>query len=164
MKICFQLPGDKYYQNFERRGQFPEVVELEISLNDVLCETIEKQLSDTTKPVRVCTLEDILAEKLRALLQQPIRGRSRPQDDYDIASRMREFGALIDLVKVSEFLVRKSRARDISPRKSSYGEPVRQKAMVNYDEEIKAQATEFIPFDEAWEVVLLMVSQLSIPK
>jgi predicted nucleotidyltransferase component of viral defense system len=164
VKVCFQLPGDRYYQNFEQREQFPEVVELEISLNDVLCETIEKRLSSTTKPVRVCSLEDILAEKLRALLQQLIRGRSRPQDVYDIASRMREFGASIDLGKVSEFLLRKSGARNIEPRKSSYNESVRQQAMVNYDEEIKAQATVFIPFEEAWAEVLQVVSRLSIPE
>jgi predicted nucleotidyltransferase component of viral defense system len=163
IKICFQFPTDRYYKNFDERPLFPEVVELEISLNDVLCETIETSLSPTTQPVRVCSLEDILAEKLRALLQQLIRNRSRPQDVYDIASRWRASRTSIDLGKVSEFLLRKSVARDITPRKSSYNDSVRERASVNYDEEIKAQATVFIPFEEAWAEVIDVVRQLSIP-
>lgn len=163
IKICFQFQGDRYYQNFDERPVFPEVVELEISLNDVLCETIETSLSPTTPPVRVCSLEDILAEKLRALLQQLIRNRSRPQDAYDIASRWRASRASIDLEKVSAFLLRKSVARGITPRKSSYDDSVRERASVNYEQEIKAQATVFIPFDEAWNEVLGVVRQLSIP-
>lgn len=164
VKICFQLPGDRYYRDFEARGQFSEVIELEISLNDVLCETIEYRLSPTTRPVRVCSLEDIVAEKLRALLQQTIRNRSRPQDVYDIASRVRESGPSIDVQKVSEFLIRKSWARGIRPRKSSFGEAVRGSAAVRYEEQIRAQTAEFIPFDEAWAAVLSFVGRLSIPE
>jgi predicted nucleotidyltransferase component of viral defense system len=161
--VCFQLPGDRYYQNFDERKNFAEVVELEISLNDVLCETIEQRLSATTHPVRVCSLEDILAEKLRALLQQLIRGRNRPQDVYDIASRMREMGDKVDILKVTKFLISKSDARGIEPRKSSYNDEVRNFALVNYEVEIRAQATAFIPFDEAWAEVISLVSRLTIP-
>ena len=158
------MPGDKHYKNFEERVSLPIVVELEISLNDVLCETFQKQLSPTTNPIRVCSLEDILAEKLRALLQQLVRNRSRPQDVYDIASRMRDRGEHIDFAKVSEFLLRKAKARDISPTKSSYNDDVMQRAMVGYDQEIKASANVFIPFDEAWEDVKRFVERLSIPE
>jgi len=163
VKACFQLPGDRYYQNFDERPSFAEIVELEISLNDVLCETIEQNLGASSKPLRVCSLEDILAEKLRALLQQVIRGRNRPQDVYDIASRMRERGGEVDIDKVSRFLVMKSKARDIEPRKSAYDEQVRALAFENYDVEIRAQATAFIPFAEAWAGMLSLVSRLGIP-
>ena len=164
IKVCFQLPGDRHYKDFDHRPRFPEVVELEISLNEILCESIPKRLSPATQPVRICSLEDILAEKLRALLQQIPRGRSRPQDVYDIASRTREFRASIDLGKVSAFLLRKSEARNITPQKRSFDESVRRQATINYEEEIRAQTTEFLPFDEAWAEVLNVVSQLSIPE
>jgi predicted nucleotidyltransferase component of viral defense system len=163
VNVCYQIAGDRHYQDFERRQALPGV-ELEISLNDVLCETFEKQLSPGTKPIRVCSLEDILAEKLRALLQQLIRKRSRPQDVYDIASRMRARGGQVNLAKISEFLLRKSGARGIEPRRSSYDESVKQRAIVNYQVEIRAQVTEFIPFEEAWSEVLSLVSRLSIPE
>ena len=100
---------------------------------------------------------------MRALLQQLIRNRSRPQDVYDIASRMREYGEQLDMAKISEFLLRKSKARDIEPRKSSYDEFVKQQAMINYEEQIRSQATEFIPFEAAWSEVLALISRLSIP-
>lgn len=163
VNVCYQIAGDKQYQNFEQRRNLP-IVEIEISINDILCETFEKQLSPETNSIRVCTLEDIIAEKLRALLQQPIRNRSRPQDVYDIASRLREFGEKIDLTKVSAFLLKKATARGISARKSSFDEKVRVLAMANYDEEIKVQATVFISFDEAWNELILFVSILSIPE
>lgn len=163
IKVGFQLPGDRHYQNFDERPSFAEVVELEISLNDVLCETIEWKLDESAKPIRVCSLEDILAEKLRALLQQVIRGRNRPQDVYDIASRMRERGADVDLAKITRFLIAKANARGIDPRKSSFDERARGLALENYDVEINAQATTFIPFDEAWAEVLSLVDRLGIP-
>ena len=160
--VGYQIAGDKHYQNFEQRTALP-IVELEISLNDVLCETFQKQLSPATSPVRVCTLEDILAEKLRALLQQVIRNRSRPQDVYDIASRVRALGREIDFRKVSEFLLKKSEVRGIVPQKCSYDDAVKRHATVNYESELKAQAAEFIPFDEAWSEVLDVVAILLIP-
>lgn len=163
LKVCYQFPGDKYYQNFEERSGFPEVVEIEISLNDILCETDEQQLSPEAKPLRVCTLDDIIAEKLRALLQQIPRKRSRPQDVFDIASMFRRHGGTMDLGKVSAFLVRKSEAREIVATKSSFDKSVREKAVVNYEQEIRPFTTAFIPFDEAWDDVLRLVSRLSIP-
>ena len=163
LKVCYQLPGDKHYQNFEERKSFSEVVEVEISLNDLLCETDERELQAATKPLRVCTLEDIIAEKLRALLQQVPRKRSRPQDVFDIASMVRRHGATLDLGKVSEFLVRKSEVREIVATKSAFNGEVRERALVSYEAEIRPFTTEFIPFDEAWHDVLALVSRLDLP-
>jgi predicted nucleotidyltransferase component of viral defense system len=163
LKVCYQFPGDRYYQNFEARTNFSEVVEIEISLNDVICETVEQELHPSAKPVRVCTLNDIIVEKLRALLQQVPRRRSRPQDVFDIASMIRRHGDTVDLSKISAFLLQKSEAREIIATKSSFNEPVREKAAVSYDQEVSPFTTAFIPFDEAWDEVLRLVSRLSIP-
>jgi predicted nucleotidyltransferase component of viral defense system len=163
LKVCYQFPGDRYYQNFEERTHFSEVAEIEISLNDVLCETAEEELHPSAKPVRVCTLNDIVAEKLRALLQQVPRQRSRPQDVFDIASVIRRHGDTLDLNKISEFLLRKSEAREIIATKSSFNESVKEKAAVSYDQEIVPFTTAFIPFDEAWNDVLRLVFRLNIP-
>ncbi len=163
IKVCYQLPGDKHYQSFVERKNLSEVVEVEISLNDVLCETSQRELHETAKSVRVCTLDDIIAEKLRALLQQIPRNRSRPQDVFDIASMVRRHGTTIDLGKVSTFLVRKSQARGIVPTKCAFDESVRGRAAWNYAEEIRPFTTAFIPFEEAWTEVLRLVSRLTIP-
>jgi predicted nucleotidyltransferase component of viral defense system len=163
IKVCFQLPGDRYYQNFEERKQFSEVVELEISFNDIVCETVLWRPHPSIEPLRSCSLEDIIAEKLRALLQQIPRERSRPQDVFDIASRVRELGHRLDLAKVSAFLKRKSDAREILPKKGAYNDEVRSRAAAGYETEVEAQTRAFIPFDEAWEEVLTLVRKLDIP-
>jgi predicted nucleotidyltransferase component of viral defense system len=165
VKVCFQLPGDRYYQNFEeRKGHFAEVIELEISLNEIVCESVNRELSPRTRPVRVCSLEDILAEKLRALLQQLPRKRNRPQDVYDISSRMREYYKSLDMNKIADFLVRKSVVREIKPTKAAFNDEVRRAASVNYEEEVKVDRAMFIPFEDAWADVLSLVNRLDIPE
>ena len=164
IKVCFQLPGDRYYQNFDEKTSFSEIIELEISLNDIVCETISWKPSPSGKPLRSCSLEDQIAEKLRALLQQIPRNRSRPQDVFDIASRWREHRDAMNLEKVSEFLVRKSVGRIAPPRKSSFDDEVRSRAEAVYREEISRQTPEFIPFEEAWADVLQLVGRLSLPE
>ena len=167
LKVCYQLPGDRYFQNIDERlsagKTLSEVVEVEISLNDVLCETGDEQLVPESIPIRVCTLEDILAEKLRALLQQIPRNRSRPQDVFDIASMVRKRSDSIDLGKVSSFLLQKSAAREIVATKAAFDENVRQKASSTYDAQIRKSTTEFIEFDDAWDELIAFVSTLSIP-
>jgi predicted nucleotidyltransferase component of viral defense system len=166
IKVCYQLPGDRYYQNIDERlaagKTLSDVVEVEISLNDVLCETGEAQLGPGAGPLRICTLEDIIAEKLRALLQQVPRNRSRPQDVFDIASMLRKHADSIDLGKVSSFLIRKSEARQIVATKRAFDETVKKKAETSYDAEIREFTTEFITFDQAWSEVLILVSHLTI--
>jgi len=126
--------------------------------------TVEHPLGPNTKPIRARTLEDISAEKFRALLQQPIRNRSRPQDVYDIASRFQSRRAHIDIDKLSHFVVRKSAARDIDARKRAFDDRVRQRASEGYEAEIGTQATQVLPFEKAWSEVLDLVARLSIPK
>lgn len=167
VKVCYQLPGDKYYHNIDERlasrKTFSDVVEVEISLNDVLCETVEAQLGPGTSPLRVCTLDDIIAEKLRALLQQIPRNRSRPQDVFDIASMVRKHPSSVDPEKISSFLVQKSEARGIISTKRAFDEAVRERAVASYESEVHGFTTEFIPFDEAWGEVLVLISRLGIP-
>jgi predicted nucleotidyltransferase component of viral defense system len=105
--IGFQLPGDRYFVDFESPARLvTTVVNMEISFNDVVCETNHQQLSPRrSTQLRVCTLEDILAEKLRALLQQVIRNRTRPQDAFDIARMVRQHGASLDYGKIATYLV-----------------------------------------------------------
>jgi predicted nucleotidyltransferase component of viral defense system len=164
LKICFQLPGDRYFQNFEEKAGFSEVVELEISINDIVCETIPWMPSASGKAIRSCSLEDQIAEKLRALLQQVPRNRTRPQDVFDIASRVRQHRRKLDLEKISSFLVRKSEGRIDPPRKSAFNDEIRRRAEVEYDRQIIVQTSEYIHFEEAWTEVLELVHKLSIPE
>lgn len=163
--IGFQLPGDRHFADFEQHTRpFNEVVEIEISINDVVCESMTRAIgAQGTTSLRVCALEDILAEKLRALLQSPIRNRERHQVVYDIARMVRQCGAGLNRSKTAEFLRRKCEARDISPRKSSFDPEVRRRASNQYHHLLAGLGPHAIPFDDAWNEVLTLVSSLEIP-
>ena len=80
LMVGFCLRGDRTYERgfFESGRPVSEVVELQISLNDVVCATSERTVDDNdSETINTCTIDDILGEKLRSLLQQPIRNRNR---------------------------------------------------------------------------------------
>lgn len=105
--VGFQFPGDRHFADFEQHARsFNEVVVIEISINDVVCESMTSAIGEHgATRIRVCALEDILAEKLRALLQSPIRNRERHQDVYDIARMVRQHDAGLNRTKIAAFLI-----------------------------------------------------------
>jgi predicted nucleotidyltransferase component of viral defense system len=158
ISIGYQFPTDRYFHNFEDRN-VPAVIPVEISFNDLVCETCRWT---GVESLRVWSLEDILAEKLRSLLQQKIRKRHRFQDVYDIAEYVRQ--NVIDRNKIGSYLQQKARVRDIDVRKSSFDDVIREMASEEYDRRIHEQAPHnFIAFDEAWQDVLSLVESLDIP-
>jgi predicted nucleotidyltransferase component of viral defense system len=66
-----------------------QVIPIEVSLNEPICADRSTDIQ-ASHWLRVSTIEDIVAEKLRALLQQPIRNRGRRQDLLDIAVLLHE--------------------------------------------------------------------------
>jgi predicted nucleotidyltransferase component of viral defense system len=159
ISIAYQLEADRYFHNFEERNNIPTVIPVEVSFNDLVCETCQWK---GVNSVQVSSLEDILAEKLRSLLQQKTRNRNRCQDVYDIAKYVRQ--PSIDRDKIGRFLVQKAKIRDINVRKSSFDDVIRKMASGDYDLRIHEQApNNFIPFDDAWQDVSSLVQSLDIP-
>jgi predicted nucleotidyltransferase component of viral defense system len=159
ISVAYQFETDRYFYSFEERNNIPTVIPVEVSFNDLVCETCT-WTGETS--VQVSSLEDIFAEKARSLLQQRIRNRNRCQDVYDIAKYVRQH--TIDRDKVGRFLLQKATIRDIEVRKSSFDDVIRKMAFVDYDARILEQAPHnFIPFDEAWQEVVALVQSLDIP-
>ncbi len=163
--IAYQLPGDRHFVDFERQEhQIRTIVRVEISLNDVVCETQDRQLSDQVDSVvRVCALEDIIAEKLRALLQQRIRRRHRKQDLYDIARMSMRHASELDLDKIGRYFIRKCEARQIKPRKSAFDDEIRQRAFFQYEHLFTSVDPDYIAPDTAWKQLEKLVEALPIP-
>jgi predicted nucleotidyltransferase component of viral defense system len=162
--IGYQFPDDRYYHSFEERIVQP-VIDVEISINDKVCESNSVSLtSDSRNKLRVCNLEDIIAEKLRALLQQPLRNRNRGQDVFDIAWNYRENKSHLDYAKIGIFLQAKSEIRDVEAKRSAFNADVSGRAAYEYDTRIQKQAGKaFIPFEEAWALVIDLVTELNLP-
>lgn len=86
VRIGYALPDEPTLRRRMQRGlTSSRVIPIEISVNDVLCASLPTRISSELPTMRIATLEDIVAEKLRALLQQPVRNRVRRQDVLDIA-------------------------------------------------------------------------------
>jgi predicted nucleotidyltransferase component of viral defense system len=159
ISVAYQFETDRYFHNFEEAANIPTIIPLEVSLNDLVCETCEWTGAES---LSVCSLEDILAEKLRSLLQQKPRNRHRFQDVYDIARYTRRRD--VDRQKIAGFLLQKAKIRDIEVRKSAFDDEMRRMASVEYDRRIGEQAPDdFIPFADAWRDVLSLVQSLDIP-
>lgn len=138
------------------------VIAVEISLNEPQCDNTVFVLDDS-RQLRIGTLEDIVAEKLRALLQQKIRGRERRQDLLDIAVVLLE-GRELDSSRVGAFLLEKAAARSVPVSRAAFRDPeIAQRAAVDYAKLRADTRVRFVPFDEALSTVLAFVDELAIP-
>jgi hypothetical protein len=90
------------------RGQAVDTVAVEISYNEVITGTEWIELGDGVS-VEASTLVDLVAEKYRAMLQQPIRNRYRRQDAYDLYCLLESHGEELERVRaaVRDALIRK---------------------------------------------------------
>ncbi|MDQ3780192.1 MAG: nucleotidyl transferase AbiEii/AbiGii toxin family protein [Chloroflexota bacterium] len=141
----------------------PHVIRLDVSVNDPICEAKSIAI-DETNTLRIATIEDIVAEKLRALLQQPIRNRERRQDLLDIAIILQGDRPL-DRERVSAFLLEKAAARNVPVSRAAFRDPeVKRRAGAGYGELEVTTRVAFIPFDVAHRSLLTFVEELDIPE
>lgn len=164
VRIGYALPDETaLLRRMDDGRPSTHVIDVEISVNEPLGGVTTTLLTPSLPPLRVGTVEDITAEKLRALLQQPIRNRQRRQDLLDIAVLLRLHPG-IDREAVGRFLVLKSEARGIDARRSAFAAPeIRRRASVDYDRLRETTRVLFVPFDEAWELLMDFVQSLPIP-
>ena len=164
IKVGYGLPdAPRNRARIEQSEDVSSVVLVELSLNEEVCESVKIEI-DAANPLQVSTLEDIVSEKLRALLQQPIRNRYRRQDLLDIAVSLRQSPEL-DLHKVAQFLQRKAAGRNVLvSRQAFHNEEIKAKAEKDYNELQGTTRTMFVPFAEAYIDLLALVDDLEIPE
>lgn len=92
------------------------VVEIDYSFNEAVFD-VEVLALDGGATIRSYSLHNVLAEKMRSLLQQPIRRRKRRQDVYDLWFLLRSAPELSDrdLMQVHGMLVESCRSKGIEP-------------------------------------------------
>ncbi|MCA9834262.1 MAG: nucleotidyl transferase AbiEii/AbiGii toxin family protein [Thermomicrobiales bacterium] len=163
VRIGWAAPGQERQRQLLLDGKpGAQIIDLDISVNENVCAYDETLLRDISHPLKVSTIEDIVAEKLRAILQQPVRRRHRNQDILDIAMIYRNLDP--DVALISQFLPAKCQNRDIDPTKSAFRDPeVRERSEFGYDALRDTVRHTFIPFDEAWAAVISLVDSLDIP-
>ncbi|WP_022730000.1 nucleotidyl transferase AbiEii/AbiGii toxin family protein [Fodinicurvata sediminis] len=135
-------------------GKAPRVLDLEISFRDQVHAFQELNLTGANVAVRAFTLHEVIAEKLRALLQQTIRNRNRRQDIYDI-SYLVEGQNLDDEARriILTTLIEKCRSRRITPTTESMDDPEVYRRAEQDWESLALELGDLPPFEERFAVV-----------
>lgn len=162
VRIGYALQDELRLIQRMRQGEpSSNVIPLEISINEVVCATDEVVIGNGGT-IQVCTVEDILAEKLRALLQQTLRNRVRSQDLLDIAVLLRHHD--IGPKRVATYLTKKSAARSVPVSRAAFRDPdLVLRTRQDYSALRNSTRVEYVDFDEALAELYDFVDRLAIP-
>lgn len=152
MSIGFAERGRPEYAKL-LRGQSPHTVSIDYNFKESIPQVEEVSIGLDGK-LRVYALPTLVAEKLRSLLQQPIRKRYRRQDVFDIYHLLNERQQLhVEACKLAvlEDLIVKCADRDVPVGVESIDQPaIHDMAEKDY-ETLKSEVFGPLPdFDEAF--------------
>ncbi|TVP98517.1 MAG: hypothetical protein EA359_18180 [Balneolaceae bacterium] len=144
---------------------YSDVVKLEISLNDIICE--HQYFQQGVNLLRVSSFNDIIAEKLRAILQQIERDRYRPRDVFDIWFFHKRAPQIFDYDKISRFLKIKSEGKlpaGMINKQAFHSDEIKKRSSQDYSSLNETIHGISLPlFEVAFAEVLNVVDRLSIP-
>jgi len=141
----------------------PHVIPVEVSTNEPISAATHFLIDASIGSLRICTLEDIVGEKLRSLLQQSIRNRNRRQDVLDLAVIIQAH-PVIDRLRVADALQLKAIARNVLVSRAEFRNPeLALRARFGYEALEATTRVTFIPFDRALAIILDLVDKLPIP-
>ncbi len=115
-------------------GQASRVLTIDVSFKDQVYSYQELRLADAGVAVRAFSLHELIAEKIRAQLQQSTLDKYRRQDIYDIALLIDQAHPTAeDRATVHAILIEKCRTRGITPDAQSFDDPeLRRRAAANW--------------------------------
>lgn len=142
-------------------GQASRVLDLEVSFKDDVHTSQTLKLKSAGVSLRAFSFHELVAEKIRALLQQPIRNRYRRQDVFDIAFLMQHRTVTQDDLRlIHETLLEKCETRHIEPRSTSFDDPeVRRRAEADWHT-LKLEVEDLPEFGPCFEVVRSLYASL----
>ncbi|MEJ2406251.1 MAG: nucleotidyl transferase AbiEii/AbiGii toxin family protein, partial [Candidatus Thiodiazotropha sp.] len=116
----------KYEAKYKRllSGKCPTTIDIDFSLNELL-PNIEEFDIGGGETITAYSLTDLIAEKLRSVLQQIKRERQRRQDIFDLFLLLNKFPDLDkhERRKIRDSLVDKALSRGIEPHRDSLKDP-----------------------------------------
>lgn len=133
-------------------GQSASVVKIDYSYNEAVLD-IEVLALGNGDTLQVYSFLNLLAEKMRSLLQQPVRKRNRRQDVYDLFFLLRDCTPMTreEQFRLLELLKYSCGERGITATAGSLENPViREMAEKDYDELAQEIDSELPSFAEAY--------------
>lgn len=133
-------------------GQASTVVQIDYSYNEAVYDIEVIGIGDGENLTTYSFL-NLMAEKMRSLLQQPIRKRNRRQDVYDL-NLLISAGASISAAeqnRLLELFVKSCRERNIEPSRDSFSNPeIRAMALKGYEDLAPEIEGTLPPFETAY--------------
>ncbi|MCZ4432085.1 nucleotidyl transferase AbiEii/AbiGii toxin family protein [Agrobacterium sp. SOY23] len=106
------------------QGRSTRIVEVDISFKETVVNTAEIVIEEPGVTILTYSVEEIIAEKIRAILQQVKRNRTRRQDVFDIVWLLDRYQPGDEMkIVIHATLLKKSQARDLDPGPGSFDDP-----------------------------------------
>ncbi len=153
VKFAYAERGTKGEARFNK-GISTTVLYADISFNEEIVEVQEIRIGDTGLSFYAYSKCDLIAEKLRSILQQKLRQRNRRQDIYDLWFLLENHPVSdLERVEIKTVFQQKCHSRHIAPDKGSLeDEEVIERSKAEWDS--LANEVEFLPtFDDAFRIV-----------
>lgn len=116
-------------------GKASRVIQVDISFREKVMNATELIIEEPHVAIQAYTIEEIIAEKFRAQLQQVPRNRARRQDVFDIDWLLHRYAPNEEMrAKILIALLAKSEDREIAPLQSSFDNPeLKERANANWN-------------------------------
>jgi hypothetical protein len=161
IRVAYAYRTSKTYQRLLRK-QCPNVVSIDYSFNEEVHDTDMLSVTDEMA-VTAYGVHTLIAEKYRAMLQQPIRDRDRPQDAYDIDYLLQR--CTFDpsgLQLILHAIHSKAESRDFLPKRADIRSPeIHERSHKRYQEIADQLPDRALPdFEEMFERVAVFYESL----
>jgi len=154
LTIGYAYKGDKKHVRL-MAGQSPSTISIDYSLNELM-PNLEVLAVGDEKSLRAYAFTDMIAEKLRSILQQVVRNRTRRQDIFDLVLLFKKYPDLDEDEKqrILKSLIEKSESREITALMDSLDDQdIRKRSQEDYhtlDDEIEGELPDF---DKTYDAV-----------
>lgn len=143
-------------------NQSPTSISIDYNLNELMPNL---EVLDIGQGDQLCayTLTDLIAEKLRSLLQQKIRNRTRRQDIFDLMLLIEKYPDLDDIEKqkILKSFIEKSESRGITPNRNSLDDAeTRKRSQKDYLTLADEIEGDLPGFDETYDAVNIFYKSL----
>lgn len=166
VKLSTEIPALLGHIAYSASDGWSGAIPMQLTLSEIICATEVRQSRGV--PIHVASLEDIVAEKLKALLQQVPRDTIRSTDVYDLWYFTSQAENRVRAEDVTPILLEKRKQWPAIPAvsKSEYrSTDLIEHSQGQYDTigDLLEPGARFVPFEEAFEHVLAFVDQLQVP-
>lgn len=159
------LLGSVHYRTAESPEEHE--VKMQVTLSELICETHRQTYHGVS--LHVAALEDILADKLKAMLQQVTRNKLRPMDVYDVWYYTLISPQRLDLARLRQYLeIKAARWPEVFPptRERFHSRALREYSSEGFrhlTDRLEADAPR-VTFEDAFSGVLTLVDRLELPE